>query len=453
MKIEITNKTRLTNVPDYLSKMIRDRLTLPNPRWIDNNRMGRWNGDTPNKIRCYENDASGGLFVPRGFTGQVFALCRKAYLSIDLVDCTRMLDPVDIQFKGSLRPYQIKAVKKILTKRFGALHAPTGAGKTVVGLALIAERRQPAIVVTHTRELLNQWVARAQAFLNIPADEIGIIGGGKRRIGGRLTVAMVQTLVKCAEDVAPHIGHLVVDECHRTPSRTFTEVVTAFDCKYMLGLSATPWRRDKLSKLIFWHLGDVQHQVDRAELQDAGHILGFEVITRRTDFTTALDPSNEYASMLKELTEDYPRNCLIADDVAEQVGNGTILVLSDRKDHCHEIRSILSDKHGVDASVLTGDTPTKQREAIVSAINAGEVLVLVATGQLVGEGFDCQHLSSLFLATPIKFDGRLLQYIGRILRPGLGKSSPVVYDYADLKVGPLAAAARARRKVYEREAA
>jgi superfamily II DNA or RNA helicase len=83
-------------------------------------------------------------------------------------------------------------------------------------------------------------------------------------------VALVQSLYKCARQVAPYIGHLVVDECHRAPARTFTEAVTAFDCKYMLGLSATPWRRDGLSKLIYWYLGRKVFEIDRQELTDPG---------------------------------------------------------------------------------------------------------------------------------------------------------------------------------------
>lgn len=453
MDIKISNTTQITNVPARLHTAILDRLTFLNPKWLENDRMGRWNGETPRELTCYETDGAGGLIVPRGFISQLIVMCRRAGVTPHLVDCTRELDVVKIGFSGHLRGFQKKAVSDIIPNRFATLSAPTGSGKTVMGLYLTAERKQPALVVVHTRELLNQWLARAEAFLDIPVDEIGIIGDGKKRIGGRLTIAMVQTLVKCTDDVAPHIGHLIVDECHRAPSRTFTDAVTAFDCKYMLGLSATPWRRDKLSKLIFWYIGDVQHQVDKAELQNAGHILKAKIITRRTDFCSSCDPSAEYSKMLHELTIDDQRNRQISRDIASQVGNGVALVLSDRKAHCHALRSILFEKHGIDATVLTGDTPNKKREEIVASINAGGVSVLVATGQLIGEGFDCERLSTLFLATPVKFSGRLLQYVGRILRPGPGKQSPKVFDYVDFRVGPLAAAAKARQRVYKREAA
>jgi superfamily II DNA or RNA helicase len=134
---------------------------------------------------------------------------------------------------------------------------------------------------------------RVESFLGIPACDIGIIGGGKKEVGEQITVAMVQTLHKCAEEVAAKIGHLIVDECHRAPSRTFTEAVTAFDARYLLGLSATPWRRDGLSKLIYWHLGDQVHKVERDVLEGTGDILRAEVVWRDTDFETDFDPSDE----------------------------------------------------------------------------------------------------------------------------------------------------------------
>ncbi len=155
---------------------------------------------------------------------------------------------------------------------WGALISATGSGKTTMGLYLVAQRKQPTLIIVHTKNLLTQWVDRIESFLNIPKKEIGIIGNGKKKIGDKITVATVQSLYKCAGEVAPHIGHIIVDECHRAPSRTFTEAVTAFDSKYMLGLSATPYRRDKLSKLIFWHLGDTHHEIDKSHLIEKGHI-------------------------------------------------------------------------------------------------------------------------------------------------------------------------------------
>ena len=451
MKATIDNKLTLTEVPTPLLRQVRDRLTFDNPKFIENEQQGRWNGETPEFLRFYER-RNQGLAVPRGFIRQLYGIAARFDEPIEFIDRRRVLPDVGFQFNGELKPFQDKAVVAMLKKDFGTLSAPTGSGKTVMGLYMIAQRKQPALIVVHTKELLNQWIDRIETFLGIPRDEVGVVGAGSLDIGPRITVATVQTLYKYADQVSDDIGHLIVDECHRAPSRTFTEAVSAFDCKYMTGLSATPWRRDRLSRLIFWHLGDVHHKVEAGELMDNGDILSATVVTRETDFTPWHDPSVEYSKMLSELTVDGERNRLICKDVAKEArnGSGVCLVLSDRKSHCQALQQVLARDFSLDAEVLTGDVAAGRREDIVSRLNGGKVKTLIATGQLIGEGFDCKGLSTLFLSTPIKFDGRVLQYLGRVLRPAPGKVKASVYDYVDVNVGPLVASAKSRQRVYKR---
>jgi superfamily II DNA or RNA helicase len=319
-----------------------------------------------------------------------------------------------------------------------------------MALFIMARRKQPALIVVHTKDLAFQWMERIEQFLGIPRNMVGFIGGGKVNRGKAMTVALVQTLYKFAEDVSKEIGFLVVDECHRCPSRTFTEAVTEFDSRYMLGLSATPWRRDNLSKLIFWHLGDVHHKIDQRRLVQSGDVLAAEVIVRETEFKPYYDPVNEYSKMMSELTQDDERNRLIASDIAAEVAHnqGVCLVLSDRKKHCETLQSILRFRYKIFAGLLTGDVSAADRLTVLERLDQGDVKVLLATGQLVGEGFDRSDLSPLFLVTPIKFSGRVLQYLGRVLRPAPGKKKARVYDYVDVHVDVLKAMARARQKTY-----
>jgi superfamily II DNA or RNA helicase len=339
----------------------------------------------------------------------------------------------------------------MLSREFGVLSAPTGSGKTIIALYMIAKRKQPALVVVHTNELAVQWIDRISTFLGIPSAKIGFIGGGERRIGEKITVALVQSLYKCAEEVSRQIGYIIIDEGHRCPSRTFTEAVSEFDSRYMLGLTATPFRRDHLSKLIFWYLGDLHHQVERDNLVKNGHILEADVIMRETNFKPSFDPVSQYSKMLSELTTDRDRNILIASDITNetQKNPGICLVLSDRKAHCKNLKAILHYRFKTDAEVLTGDFPVEKRQEILKKLKSGEIKILIATGQLIGEGFDCKDLSTLFLATPIKFRGRLLQYIGRILRPAPGKKRAWIFDYVDVNVDVLKSAARARQRIYD----
>jgi superfamily II DNA or RNA helicase len=256
LNITIKNNLRLSGVPHVLRETLTEKLKFPNPKWIENHRMGRWNRGVPRELRFYDKIRGGGLWIPRGYIRQLISLCRRYRVNYRINDQRRSLPSVDFSFKGQLKPFQQEAANRMLTKEFGTLSSPTGSGKTIMALYIVAQRRQPAVIIMHTKDLVHQWIARIKSFLSIPEEEIGLIGGGKLIIGEKITVALVQSLYKCAEKVSPHIGNLIVDECHRIPSRTFTDAVTEFDSRYMLGLSATPWRRDKLSKLIFWHLGD-----------------------------------------------------------------------------------------------------------------------------------------------------------------------------------------------------
>jgi superfamily II DNA or RNA helicase len=449
LKIELSKDLKLSDIPEDLKTELMGNLTIPNPKYLENARMGRWNRNVPKLLRFFHRYKET-LWIPRGYLRQLIMLCRRLNISYHLDDHRSQLPPVNIRFTGELKAFQSEAVEKMLTRDFGTLNSPTGSGKTVMGLYMIARRQQPALIVVHTKDLAHQWIQQIEGFLGISESHIGLIGSGKKKMGDLITVALVQSLYRCADVVSKKIGHIVVDECHRTPSRTFTDAVTEFDARYMLGLSATPFRRDNLSKLIFWHLGDVHHSVDKSQLIEEGHILKAEIILRETDFEPYHDPVNSYSKMLLELTMDDDRNHLIASDVLKEVqtGEGTCLVLSDRKRHCETLQSLLRYKHHIDAHLLTGDLSMEQRKKVLQHLKTGAVPVVIATGQLVGEGFDCPDLTTLFLATPIRFSGRVLQYLGRILRPATDKKNARVYDYVDARVGVLQSAAKHRQKVY-----
>ncbi|XPS86481.1 Type III endonuclease, res subunit [Desulfosarcina variabilis str. Montpellier] len=441
---------KLSGVPGDLMQTLTRHFQMLNPKWLENERMGRWNRGTKKTLRFYRRFGKQGIIIPRGYARQLIRLLNREHIAYTIDDQRRQLPAVSFDFTGSLKSFQTVAVEAMLKREFGTLSAPTGSGKTIMGLYLIAQRRQPTIIIVHTKDLAHQWIQRIEQFLGIPADQVGLLGAGKKRMGDRITVALVQTLYRMTDQVAPLIGHIVVDECHRAPSRTFTEAVTAFDARYMLGLSATPWRRDKLSRLIFWYLGDVNHEVNKAQLEQKGHILKADVVLRPTSFEPYFDPVNDYSRMLSELTTDDARNHLIAEDVEKEArsGEGICLVLSDRKKHCETLQSILRYKHGLESERLTGDLSDEARKQVMEKIQKGQVNILIATGQLIGEGFDCPDLSTLFLATPIRFSGRVTQYLGRILRPSRHKARARVYDYVDVQVAPLMAAARARQRVY-----
>jgi superfamily II DNA or RNA helicase len=450
--LTISRNLRLQAVPPQLRQALIEKLEFPNPKWLENERMGRWNRGTPRVLKFYAKAGSEGLWIPRGYLRQLMLMCRRMGIEHRIDDRRRSLPPVDFTFRGELRPFQKTAVEQMLARDFGTLSSPTGSGKTVMALSMVARRRQPALIIVHAKELAAQWIERIDTYLGIPPAECGLIAGGRMKIGPRVTVALVQSLYKRAEEAAEHIGFVVADECHRCPSRTFTEAVASFDAKFMLGLSATPWRRDSLSRLIFWHLGDVHHEVNKADLVAAGEVLPAEVVVRETRFKPYHDPVREYSKMLSELTADTERNLLIAQDVAGEAreSRGIALVLSDRRAHCENLQALLRYRFKTESELMIGDMPLHERQAVVERLNAGLTRVVIATGQLIGEGFDCRNLTTLFLATPIRFSGRVLQYLGRVLRPAPAKQKARVFDYVDVQVETLVKAARARQRVYRR---
>jgi len=441
----VDSQCHLANISSPLLQILKSKLTIDNPKYHAAKRYGRWIGKNFQRQLFFYDIDDAGISFPRGYAAEAVKLCKKFLgQGPQIVDNRRLLAEVDFNFQGDLRPYQQEAVKNVLQRHFGVLVAGTGSGKTVMALAVLAERRQPALVLLHSKELMYQWQERISQFMGIQA---GLIGDSRFDIRP-VSVAIVNTARKRLDELAPHFGHLVVDECHRVPASLFTEVVKAFDSYYMLGLSATAYRReDDLTRLIYLYMGDRSHQVDPKKLTETGAVLKPEFIQQQTDFTYGF--RGNYHHLMAALTKNPARNQQIVEDIATEAGRseGIILVVSDRVAHCRKLADMLSE-NGLEASVLTGRLNAAERAAIVESVHSGRMKILISTLQLVGEGFDAAGLTTLFLTTPIKFTGRLRQVIGRILRPASGKQ-PKVIDYADGQVGVLRNSARIRRQAYE----
>ena len=446
--LNVTSDCLLTGIDGALEAELKNRLTIDNPKYQAAKKYGRWIGKSLKPKLTYYTEVPGenGLRFPRGFSNQAVILCREITgQSPEILDNRRLLPEVDFEFSGQLRGYQHEALEQVSGRSFGVLEAGTGSGKTVMALAAIAARKQPTLVIVHTKELLYQWRDRAEEFLGVKA---GLIGDGKFTLAP-LTIAIVNTARKRAEELIEHFGHLVVDECHRVPAALFTDVVSKFDCHYLLGLSATAFRNDDgLTRLIYYFMGDRIHKVDQGELQATGAIVRPQIIRRVTDFNYGY--RGDYQALIKALVLHQGRNMQITEDIHKVVQEqepGTVLVVSDRVSHCELFARLLGER-GVGVELLTGQIGPERRAEIVAAVQRGEVQVLVATLQLISEGFDCPGLSTLFLTTPITFEGRLLQVIGRIMRPAANKQARV-FDYVDEAVSTLNRSANIRRAVFQ----
>lgn len=433
---------RLRNGPKALRQLLQKELTIANPKYQDAVKYGRWVGKKLKPTLTFFQEDKGDLCFPRGFANEAVRLARQLSPSLDLpvLDKRQSCAEIDVGCQARLRPYQQQAVTAVLARQFGVLESGTGSGKTIMAMAIMAARRQPTLVLVHTKELLYQWQERLAQFLEL---EAGLLGDGHNQLAP-ITVAIVNSARNKLAELPGNFGQLLVDECHRVPASLFIDVVSAFDCRFMLGLSATAFRRDGLSRLINFYLGDLVHRVDAAELTASGAVLTPELIPHVTSFSFRY--RDNYQDMIKALTLDEARNDQIVCDIKAACHSSAlaILVVSDRVAHCEELTRLLR-KAGVNVEILTGRLPTEERSTIVERVKAGRVQVLVSTLQLIGEGFDCPDLASLFLTTPIKFTGRLVQVVGRILRPSLGKTARV-HDYVDEQVGMLAHSAELRRR-------
>ena len=450
IKIKITKDVCSHNLPKDVLKLVKKDLRFYNPIWVENEKMGRWNRGTPKFIDMF-TEVNGRFGMPSAYIEDLIRILERKDLEYNIHDL-RKKNPVNFAFSGDLRSYQSFACSEVLFHDTGTLVAPTGSGKTVMGIHIIAERKERTLILVHTKELAFQWIERISQFLNIDEKEIGLLGAGKKKEGDRVQIALVQSIFRNPGFFpADAFGFVIVDECHRVPSRTFREAITQFKPYYSLGLTATAFRRDKLDKLIFYSVGPIRHEIPKDKLEEQGAILKARVIMRETQFEPSYDAVAEYSQMLSELTRDKKRNQLICSDIASYSNSDDIcLILSDRKAHCELLRDLL-EAYGIKAQVLHGSISQKKRKDIIANIGQRGYRYIIATGQLIGEGFDCKELNVMFITTPIKFSGRLIQYVGRVLRPAKNKEIAVIHDYVDWYVEVLERAAYSRIKVYGKE--
>jgi len=428
--VVLTSAARLTvpaDVPEALRWALCQRFTVRNPAYTEAEKYQRSTEDLEATLRYWSATPDGGLSLPRGAAEAVSLLCQEHGHQVAWDNHTLLAPEVDFTEHLPLSTAQEQAVAAVLRRRMGVLVAPAGAGKTTMAMVAIARRRQPALFLVHTRELAQQALRAAERVLGLDPGEVGMIGGGKWNIGERLTIALVQSLqAEIPDELAGHVGHVVVDECHHAPADAFSRVVGQLPARYLLGLSATPYRRDGLDAVIGYFLGPVVASMDERTLAD--RLIKPHIIKRETGISPRGD---SFTELVSRLTTTSARNALIVGDVADAVAAGRrCLVLSDRVEHARALTTLLQGK-GLAAAALHGQQGKRQRAQVVAAAGAGELDVVVATCSLVGEGFDCPSLSALFLATPVSYVGRIVQYIGRVSRTAPGKTDALVYDYCD----------------------
>jgi len=337
---------------------------------------------------------------------------------------------------------QTQAVEALRTHETGVLVAPPGAGKSVAGIALAAQRGRSTLILVHRRPLLDQWRAQLALFLGIDAAAAGQIGAGRSTPTGRLDVAMIQSLVR-KRTVDPRVaayGHIIVDECHHIPALSFERVLSEAKARFILGLTATPQRRDGHHPITQMQLGPVRFTV-QPKGEAAHRPFTHRLIVRDTGFQAQkMEGRESIQHLYATLAADGRRNQLIFDDVLHALDQDrSPILLTERRDHLDHFAERLAKftRHLV---VLHGGmTARARRDAVaqLAAIPDDEERLLLATGRYAGEGFDDARLDTLFLALPISWKGTLVQYTGRLHRLHPGKREVQIYDYVDRDVPAL----------------
>lgn len=458
MELVVGNEIYIAS--DDLTPPLRNRLArlaaFQNPDFYKAQAMRLPTYDKPRIIGCAEAHPHH-LGLPRGCLDEVQQLLSDLHIAAVVRDERSAGEPVDVAFRGTLRPEQQVAANALLAHDTGVLSATTAFGKTVIAAWLIAQRGVNTLVLVHRRQLLEQWVDRLSAFLDLPAAKIGRIGGGRRKPTGVLDVALIQSLVRkgVVRDQVGEYGHLVVDECHHLPAHSFEQVARRAKARFVVGLSATVTRKDGHHPIVFMQCGPVRYRVS-AKAQAAKQPFSHTVIVRPTVFqpvtSTGSDARVEFHSLYAALINDDARNRRICDDVVDVVCDGrSPLVLTERRDHLERLAGHLAERvrHLI---VLRGGTGRRQQQAVADQLAATpdtEERVLLATGRYLGEGFDDARLDTLFLTLPVSWRGTIAQYVGRLHRLYDGKRDVRVYDYADLKVRMLARMFDRRCRGYE----
>src|SRR5471032_156282 len=420
-----------TKLPQPLLNRLIRLAAFPNPEFFKAQAMRFPVWDKPRIIGCAENYPKH-VALPRGCLDAARDLLRDNKIRCDIHDERFVGEPLDLAFAGTLRPDQETAVTAMLRYDTGVLSAPTAFGKTVSAAALIARRGVNTLVLVHRTELLRQWQERLQSFLGVGKGVVGTIGGGKAKRSGKIDIAVMQSLSRQGEtsELVEHYGHVIVDECHHISAVSFEALLKRVKARYVLGLTATPIRRDGQHPIIFMQCGPIRHTASRAET--APHDL--EVIPRMWPGNIDLPAEAGIQDVFRRVATDVQRTVAIADEVADAFFRGRkVLVLTERTDHIAAIEEALAGRIER-IFTLHGRMSKKQRNLVTAeldALPADAPRVLLATGKLVGEGFDHPPLDTLVLAMPISWKGTLQQYAGRLHREHATKSSVRVLDYVD----------------------
>ncbi|MFY4748992.1 TOTE conflict system archaeo-eukaryotic primase domain-containing protein [Aliarcobacter butzleri] len=387
--------------------------------------------NTPKYIRSFEENENF-LMLPRGLKETLIDFFNVNAVSYSFVD-KRVLNKIQTKtVTFNLRPEQNEAIKEIKKFDYSICVAPPGFGKTLLGAKIFEIRACTTLIVVNKNMLLNQWIERFVDYFGYNKKDIGYLGKGFNKLNGQIDVATMQSL-KNDLKIIENYSFVIVDECHHIPALTFEQIIKSFKGKYILGLSATPNRKDELQPILFQQLGEISYEYKKKKT----HTNKLQII--RTEFISQAD---NYATIINELCIDEDRNNLIVDIIKKNIDR-KILLLTDRIEHINVLESLLQ-KENIDYISVHGSLNKKEQVENMNLVKTKSLIL--ATTSYFGEGIDFPHLNTILFATPISYYGRLIQYLGRI---GRGNQECLAIDFLDSKNAMLNSAYKKRLEGYK----
>ena len=446
-----------TNLKAAMQNRIRRMAAISNPVFYKNQAIGTSNYDTARWIYLGKDHLSGYIQIPRGLQDELWENIKQADIDYEMEDERQQGRKINVDFKGELRPEQDKALKELIKYDNGILHAAPAFGKPVVSSAIIAQKKINTLIILESSALIEQWKEALEKFLNIneglPTYEtktgrvrkrkslIGTLQGAHDSMTGIIDIAMAGSLCKKGKyhKMMNEYGLVLIDECHHSASETIANVLKEVKAKYVYGVTATPKRGDGLEKINYMLIGPIRYSYtakEKAKEQGIQHLV-YPRFTRtvppRGVITDKMHPNEAYEIIHNNDVRDEQ----IIEDVKNCVAAGrTPVVLSRYKDHSEKFYERLKS-YADHVFLMTGNNSKKEHRKILEQmhqVDKNESLILIATGSLVGEGFDFPRLDTLFMATPVSFRGVVEQYAGRLNRDYAGKENVIIYDYVDYHI-------------------
>lgn len=444
----------LEGLPGSVITELKHMASLANPEFYRKQAQRFSTFGTPRLVTCFEHDEME-LRLPRGLLDESIRLLESAGFRVSERARPASVTAVDVDFTGELRPEQRTAATALLAHDAGVLVAPPGSGKTVIACALIAERQVPTAILLNRAELLAQWRTELARFLSLSEKQIGQLGSGRRKRRGIVDLIMMQSVSHRDADpsVLEEYGQIIVDECHAVAAPATEAALRGIDVSRWVGLTATPFRADRMDGLITMQCGPIRHTIESAVAVEK------RFVVHDTEFTTD-EPGTEGPSIQAiygELAQDEDRNALIVQRIVEATDHGRAsLVLTNRLDHLEVLAREIRSRTDIPVFRLHGRLSPAERRDVREDLRAADAddrsFVLVAIDKVAGEGLDLPTLNTLFLAVPVSFKGRVIQQIGRITRGGRSDAHPaVVHDFRDRNVPILERMHRRRRRVMAKE--